>query len=92
MNSIKQKCLVEQVQQFRARFVQSVDAVLGDVIPAALLIRWISEEIESYRERIYGPLATLVLFIEQVLGADHKLPRCGRSGIKHPDGTGAGAL
>ena len=71
MNSIKKQRLVEQVQRFRARFVQSVDVVLGDVIPAELLIRWISEEIEGYRERIYGPLATLVLFIEQVLGADH---------------------
>jgi hypothetical protein len=44
---------------------------LGDVIPATLLIRWITEEIGSYRERIYGPFATLVLFIEQVLGTDH---------------------
>jgi len=71
MNSIKQKRLVEQVQRFRARFVQSVDVVLGDVIPAELLVHWISEQIEGYRERTYSPLATLVLFIEQVLGADH---------------------
>ncbi len=67
----KKTCLVEQVRRFRARFVQSVGAVLGDVIPGALLIRWITEEIGTYRERIHGPLATLVLFIEQVLGADH---------------------
>ena len=71
MQCNKKRCLVEQVRRFRARFVQSVEAVLGDVIPGALLIQWITEEIGAYRERIYGPFATLVLFIEQVLGADH---------------------
>jgi hypothetical protein len=71
MQCNKKKCLVEQVWRFRARFVQSVEAVLDDVIPGELLIQWITEEIGGYRERIYGPLATLVLFIEQVLGADH---------------------
>ena len=71
MHRNKKQCLAEQVRRFRARFVQSVGAVLGDVIPAALLIQWITEEIGAYRERVYGPFATLVLFIEQVLGADH---------------------
>ena len=71
MHGNKKKCLVEQVCQFRARFVQSVETVLGNVIPDALLIEWITEEIGLYRERIYGPLVTLMLFIEQVLGADH---------------------
>ena len=71
MQRNKKQCLVEHVRRFRARFVQSVGAVLGDVIPGGLLIQWITEEIGGYRERIYGPLVTLVLFIEQVLGADH---------------------
>ncbi len=71
MHRNKKRCLAEQVRRFRARFVQSVDAVLGEVIPAELLIRWITEEIGAHRERIYGPFATLVLFVEQVLGADH---------------------
>ena len=70
MHRNKKQCLAEQVRRFRARFVQSVGAVLGDVIPGAVLIQWITEEIGAYRERIYGPFATLVLFIEQVLGAD----------------------
>jgi len=51
--------------------VQSVGAVLGDVIPAKLLMQWVIEEAGCYRERIYAPLTTLVLFIEQVLSADH---------------------
>lgn len=71
MQCNKNKCLVEQVRRFRARFVQSAGAVLGDVIPRELLIQWVTEETGAYRERIHGPLATLVLFIEQVLGADH---------------------
>jgi hypothetical protein len=71
MHRTKKRCLTEQVRRFRARFVQSVGAVLGDVIPAGLLVQWITEEVGAYRERVYGPFATLVLFIEQVLGADH---------------------
>lgn len=50
--------------------MQSVGAVLGDVIPAQLLMQWVMEEVGRYRERVYGPLSTLVLFIEQVLSAD----------------------
>jgi len=71
MHRNKKQCLAEQVRRFRARFVQSVDTALADVLPAELLTQWISEEIGDYRERIFGPLTTLVLFIEQVLGADH---------------------
>jgi len=82
MQCNKKKCLVEQVRRFRARFVQSVGAVLGDVIPGELLIQWITEEIGGYRERIYGPLATLVLFIEQVLGADHSCQKNEGSGLE----------
>lgn len=71
MHSTKKKCLVEQAQRFRARFAQTVGAVLGDVIPRQSLVQGVIEEAGVYRERIYGPLSTLVLFIEQVLGADH---------------------
>jgi hypothetical protein len=34
-------------------------------------MRWIAEEMGAYRERLYGPFSTLMLFIEQVLSADH---------------------
>lgn len=71
MHSDKKRCLAQQVRRFRARFVQSVESVLGQVIPQAALTQWINEEAPSYRERIYNPFTTLVLFIEQVLGADH---------------------
>lgn len=59
------------MRRFRARFVQSAGAVLGEVIPAKLLMQWVAEEAGRFRDRIYSPLSTLVLFIEQVLSADH---------------------
>lgn len=71
MHRNKKHCLVEQVRRFRARFVQSVGAVLGNVIPQPSLVQWVAETAGSYRERIYNPFTTLTLFIEQVLGADH---------------------
>lgn len=71
MHGDKKQCLAQQVQRFRARFVQSVGRLLGEVIPQSALTQWINEETAGYRERIYNPFTTLVLFIEQVLGADH---------------------
>ena len=62
--------LPNQVRRFRARFVQTVGAVLGDVLPKRSLMKWIAEECGHYRQRIYDPLRTLTLFLEQVLGAD----------------------
>ena len=44
---------------------------MGQVIPQQSLTQWIQEEAGNRRERVYGPLQTLILFIEQVLGADH---------------------
>jgi hypothetical protein len=71
MQRNKKQSLLEQVRRFRARFAHSVASTLGDVIPGESLLTGIVQEIGTYRERIYGPLTTLVLFIEQVLGTDH---------------------
>lgn len=71
MDSNRGQRLAEQVKRFRARFVQSVGSVLGDVIPSKLLMEWVMEEVGVWRERVYSPFTTLVLFLEQVLGADH---------------------
>ncbi|MHB1173992.1 MAG: hypothetical protein ACYCZJ_02565 [Sulfuriferula sp.] len=71
MDSIKKRHLAEQVRPLRARFVQTADTVLGDALPAPLLRQWVAEEAGRYRQRIYDPLQTLMLFIEQVLSADH---------------------
>jgi len=56
MDSSKKRSLAEQVRRFRARFAQSVGAVLGEVIPAELLTEWVTEEAGRWRERAYGPL------------------------------------
>ena len=71
MDSSKKRQVGEQVRRLRARFAQSVGALLGDVIPQQLVMQLVSEEAGGWRERVYGPLTTLVLFIEQVLSADH---------------------
>ena len=71
MHNSKKRRVAEQVKHFRSRFVQSAGAALGDAIPRQLLMQWVTEECGRWRERLYGPLQTLLLFIEQVLGADH---------------------
>ena len=48
-----------------------MDRLLGEVIPAELLKQWVLEEVVQWRERLYGPLRTRMLFIEQVMSADH---------------------
>ena len=71
MNGTKNGSFSEQVRRFRARFVQSAGSSLGKVITGHMLRVGVGEESGNWRERLYGPLTTVVLFIEQVLGADH---------------------
>jgi len=52
MDSNKRRRLAEQVTRFRARFVQSVGSVLGDVIPSTLLMQWVTAEVDVWRERV----------------------------------------
>jgi hypothetical protein len=70
MNVIKKAGMTEQVRRFRARFVQGGGMLLGSVLTGRLLREVVEEEAGCWRERIYGPLTTLVLFLEQVLGGD----------------------
>ena len=71
MKSSKLKRFGQQVKQFAAQFVQSGQALLGQIIPLTELEQWVREEAGNYRERNYGPLRTLMLLFEQVMGADH---------------------
>lgn len=71
MHDNKKRHLAAQVRRFRARFAQSAGTALGNVVPQQLLMQWVVEEAGRWRERLYGPLQTLALFIEQVLSADH---------------------
>ena len=70
MNHSSKRRLSAEVRRFRARFAQGVGAKLGEVIPAGLLMQWVVEEVGRWRNRLYGPLITLKLFLEQVLSAD----------------------
>src|ERR687888_625857 len=93
MNSSKKRFLTEQVRRLRGRFAQSVDTLLGDVIPAELLKQWVLEEVVQWRERLYGPLRTLVLFIEQVMSADQGCQEAVARGIcaRVAEGRAAGS-
>lgn len=71
MQCNKKKRLLAQVQRLRVRFAQSVESTFADVLPKESLREWVRQEVGVYRDRIYSPLATLMLFIEQVLGTDH---------------------
>lgn len=70
MDDIKRRRIAGQVKRFCGRFAQGPGAALGQVIPQQSLMLWIKEAAGNRRERVYGPLQTLMLFIEQVLGAD----------------------
>ena len=80
MNDNKKQQVSDQVKRCRARFAQSVDAVLGEILPTALLKQWVAEEVGQYRERIYSPVRTLMLFLEQVLRSGCDSARCQRTG------------
>jgi hypothetical protein len=71
MNDSKLKGFARQVKQFAAQFAQSGSSLLGEIIPVQEMEKWVREEVGRHRERVYGPLRTLLLFIEQVLSADH---------------------
>lgn len=63
MNDSKKRHFAEQVKRFRARFVQKMGVVLGEVLPAPLLMQWVAEEAGHFRQRLYDPLQTLMLFV-----------------------------
>lgn len=70
MNGIKNRRLVAQARQFRARFAQGGESLLSQTVPVGLLVQWAEQVCGRWRERIYGPIRTLALFIGQVLSAD----------------------
>jgi hypothetical protein len=71
MKHSKKSVFAEQVRRFRARFVQCGGVVLERILTAQVVRKLVLEEAGGWRERLYGPLTTVGLFLEQVLGADH---------------------
>ena len=71
MGGRKKGHFAEQIRRFRARFVQSAGSALSEVLTPQVLKALVQEEAGRWRERLYSPLTTAMMFIEQVLGADH---------------------
>jgi hypothetical protein len=63
--------LLKQIKAFRARFAQSGEAMLGEVISRERLLEYVAAEVGKYRESKFNPLQTVLMFLEQVLSADH---------------------
>ena len=60
----------EQVKRLRQRFLQSTEHALGEVLPRNELEASVQRYCGPYRDRLYPPLVTLGLFIDQVMSAD----------------------
>jgi hypothetical protein len=58
------------VEAFKRRFADHPTAALDEVLSAKAVRQIVLEESGDYRERLYPPLTTLGLFIEQALSGD----------------------
>lgn len=70
MDTSKVSRFREQVKRFRARFAQGSGSALSNLLGQTELESWIERHSERCRQRIYPPLITLGLFIDQVMSAD----------------------
>lgn len=70
-NVIRNGRVQESIRRFRCSFLQSGRENLFNVLPAQELTRAVQEEVGVWRDRRYGPLVALRLFVEQVLHTDH---------------------
>ena len=70
MDTTKVRRFGEQVKLFRARFAQGCTGALGSLLGQAEFEQWIARHSTGCRHRIYSPLITLGLFVDQVMSAD----------------------
>jgi len=70
VHSTKTSSLKHHLQQLRQQFAQPGQDALDDALGALELERILSEEIGRHRQRIYPPMVTLRLFIDQILSTD----------------------
>lgn len=90
MEGCKRLVMAGQIKRFCHRFAQGAGHALARAIPRETLLRWVVEETGPYRERLYGPLQTLMLFIEQVLSADQSCQDAVARGLSQRVGLGQG--
>lgn len=62
--------LKSHVEQLRRQFAQTARDRLGQVFSAQEMEQVVAQEVGHYRQRVYSPMATLHLFINQVLSTD----------------------
>ena len=70
MKDIKVERVRQGAAMLRRQFLQGDAGVFDEVLGDREVEAMMSERVEAYRERIYPPLATLRLFVGQVLSAD----------------------
>jgi Transposase DDE domain len=70
-NRIRNTRMQESIERFRCSFLQTGREKLFNVLPARDLACAVEEEVDVWRNRLYSPLVTLRLFVEQMLHADH---------------------
>lgn len=68
--TIPKKRLQSSVFRFKQFVAEAPGAAMSEAIPLARLQSIVNLELGSYRDRLYPPLTTLGLFIEQSLSAD----------------------
>ena len=67
---IPKKRLQQGIAAFKRRFADQPTAALDGALPPKVVAQIVSEEIGTHRQRLYPPLTTLGLFIEQALSDD----------------------
>ncbi len=70
MHSTKTSSLKHHMQQLRQQFAQSGQDTLGEALGTQELDQILIEETGCHRQRIYPPMVTLRLFIDQILSTD----------------------
>ena len=70
VHSKREERLRREALALRHQFAQGYRGVFADVLPAEEVAALIDRECGRFRDRIYPPLTTLRLFIEQVLSDD----------------------
>src|SRR5665647_3746718 len=71
MHSTKSDAIKHHMQLLRQQFAQFESDPVAEALGASEMAQILTDEIGCYRERVYPPMVTLRLFIDQVLCADH---------------------
>lgn len=66
----KARRMRRQLNRLRDQIEPVWERVLNGQIGPKRLLKWVDEEVSSWRERLYSPITTLMMFIGQVVSAD----------------------